>query len=31
LILWDELDEDDQASLLGPWGAFVGEGKGVSA
>jgi hypothetical protein len=31
LILWDELDEDDQAALLGPWGAFVDEGNGPSA
>jgi hypothetical protein len=31
LILWDELDEDDQAALLGPWGAFVDEGNGGSA
>jgi hypothetical protein len=23
LILWDELDEDDRAALLGPWGAFI--------
>jgi hypothetical protein len=30
LILWDELDEDDQAALLGPWGALVDEGDGGS-
>jgi hypothetical protein len=23
LILWDELDEEDRAALIGPWGAFV--------
>jgi hypothetical protein len=23
LILWDELDDDDLAALLGPWSAFV--------
>jgi len=23
LILWDELDPDDRAALLGPWGAVV--------
>lgn len=23
LILWDELDADDRAALLGPWGAFL--------
>jgi hypothetical protein len=27
LILWDELEDDDRAALLGPWGAFV-EGLG---
>jgi hypothetical protein len=25
LILWDELDEDDRAALIGPWGAFIGD------
>ena len=25
LILWDELDEDDRAALIGPWSAFIGE------
>ena len=25
LILWDELDEDDLAALIGPWGAFTEE------
>ena len=30
LILWDELDEDDQVALLGPWGAFVDEGNNGS-
>ena len=25
LILWDELDEDDRAALLGPWGAYLQE------
>ena len=25
LILWDELDADDRAALLGPWGAFLEE------
>jgi hypothetical protein len=23
LILWDELDEEDRAALVGPWGAFI--------
>ena len=27
LILWDELEEDERAALLGPWGAFI-EGLG---
>jgi hypothetical protein len=31
LILWDELDEDDQAALVGPWGAFVDEGNNGSS
>jgi hypothetical protein len=25
LILWDELDEDDRAALIGPWSAFIEE------
>ena len=25
LILWDELDEDDRAALLGPWSPFIEE------
>lgn len=25
LILWEELDEDDRAALVGPWGAFIDE------
>jgi hypothetical protein len=25
LILWNELDEDDLAALIGPWGAFIEE------
>lgn len=24
LILWDELEPDDLAALIGPWGAYVG-------
>lgn len=27
LVLWDELEDDDRAALLGPWGAVV-EGLG---
>lgn len=27
LILWDELDGDDRAALLGPWGAFLDLGE----
>jgi len=27
LILWDELDGDDRAALLGPWGAFLDPGE----
>ncbi len=23
LILWDELDADDRAALVGPWGGFI--------
>lgn len=25
LVLWDELDEDDRAALLGPWGSVIGD------
>ena len=25
LILWDELEPDDLAALIGPWGAVIGE------
>ena len=28
LILWDELDPDDRAALLGPWSAFLDAGNG---
>jgi hypothetical protein len=31
LILWDELDADDRAALLGPWGAFLDLGEGDGA
>lgn len=31
LILWDELDGDDRAALLGPWGAFLDLGEGDGA
>ena len=27
LILWDELEGDDRAALLGPWGAFLDLGE----
>lgn len=31
LILWDELDPDDRAALVGPWGNFIDalDGSGV--
>lgn len=25
LILWDELEEDDRATLVGPWGSVIGD------
>ena len=31
LILWDELDPDDRAALLGPWSAFLDAGDGDGA
>ena len=31
LILWDDLDADERAALLGPWSAFLDAGDGDGA
>ncbi len=31
LILWDDLDGDERAALLGPWSAFLDAGDGDGA